>query len=172
MIMRMRDVDFEAFCRRMFASRMANRLGLVNKPQTKSEMLAIAQNLGRVFDEVWRPLSARAGDLVINSGFRTVAVNRAMKGVASSAHMLGLAVDIESATVGNLELARLAVDHVATFDQIILEFHTPSDPSSGWVHIGLAIHEPRREVMRRVHVYDEVTKRRKARYFAGLVEEV
>jgi hypothetical protein len=168
----LRDVDFETFCRRMFASSAAARLGLVNKPSTKSEMLAIAQNLGRLYDEVWRPLTTRVADITINSGFRTPAVNRALKGAASSAHLLGLAVDIESAHIGNLELARLAVDVLETFDQIILEFHTPGDASSGWVHVGLAISKPRREVLRRSYVYDEKNKRRKARYFSGLVEEV
>jgi len=167
-----RDLGFEVFCRRMFSSNIATRLGIANKPQGAQARLAVGQNLGRVYDAIWCPLEQRVGNLVLASGYRTPALNRAIKGASpSSAHVLGLAVDVEAPDIGNLELARIAVDVVDDFDQIILEFHSPADPTSGWVHIGLAVTQGRGEVKRSVRVYDAKQKRRRVRYFPGLTEE-
>jgi hypothetical protein len=37
-------------------------------------------------------------------------------------------------------------DHL-DFDQLILEFHDPEDPMSGWVHVSLKEKENRRQVL-------------------------
>lgn len=84
---------------------------------------------------VLEPVRAHFGKPVrINSGFRSAALNRSVGGSASSQHMKGEAADIEIAGVSNYDLARYIRDNL-DFDQVILEFYTPGQSSSGWVHV-------------------------------------
>lgn len=77
----------------------------------------------------------------VNSGFRSVAVNAAVRGAKYSLHMLGLAVDFEIPGVSNEEIWRWIVEESGiAFSQCFLEFHHVGNPSSGWVH--LAIPDP------------------------------
>ena len=46
----------------------------------------------------------------------------------------GKAADIECPGTGNRHVAEWISDN-CTFDQIILEFHNPEIPDSGWVHV-------------------------------------
>ena len=71
--------------------------------------------------------------LVINSGYRSVALCEAIGSKATSQHAKGQAADIEIPGVDNLELAKYIQDTL-DFDQLILECYT-GDPSSGWVHV-------------------------------------
>jgi zinc D-Ala-D-Ala carboxypeptidase len=72
--------------------------------------------------------------VVINSGYRSPALNKAVQGSLTSQHCKGEAADIEIPGVSNYDLAIWIRDNLA-FDQLILEFYTPGDPSSGWVHV-------------------------------------
>ena len=70
----------------------------------------------------------------VNSGYRSLALNTAIKGAKSSQHMKCEAADYEIDGMSNRELAHWVADNLQ-FDQIILEFHNnPQDPNSGWVH--------------------------------------
>jgi hypothetical protein len=79
----------------------------------------------------------------ITSGYRCPALNRAVGGVASSAHLAGLAADFVCPKFGApLDVVRkLAASNLA-FDQLIHE-------GGRWVHIGLAADgvKPRRQVL-------------------------
>jgi hypothetical protein len=48
--------------------------------------------------------------------------------------------------VDNKELAKYIKNNLI-FDQLILEFYTPSDPSSGWVHCSYSKEENRKETL-------------------------
>ena len=107
----------------------ATRLGIDNTPQ--GEHLEAAKAL---FENVVQKVRDHFGPTVLNSGYRSPKLNEAVRGVATSQHCLGEAADIEVPGVANGDLAQWIVDNL-DFDQVILEFYTPGQPSSGWVHV-------------------------------------
>lgn len=68
-----------------------------------------------------------------SSFYRCLALNRALPSNDGSQHVKGEAADYEIPGLSNLELAKWCAEHLE-FDQLILEFHIPGDPNSGWVH--------------------------------------
>jgi len=107
----------------------ATRLGIDNTPQ--GEHLEAAKAL---FENVVQKVRDHFGPTVLNSGYRSPKLNEAVRGVATSQHCLGEAADIEVPGVANAELAEWIRDNL-DFVQVILEFYTPGEPSSGWVHV-------------------------------------
>jgi hypothetical protein len=107
----------------------ANRLGIDNTPE--GEHLEAAKEL---FENVVQKVRDHFGPTVINSGYRCPELNEAVRGSKTSQHCHGEAADIEVPGVANGELAQWIVDNL-DFDQVILEFYTPGQPSSGWVHV-------------------------------------
>ena len=72
--------------------------------------------------------------LHVNSGYRSIALNTAIKGAKNSQHVKCEAVDYEINGMSNRDLAKWVANNLQ-FDQVILEFHNNSqDPNSGWVH--------------------------------------
>ena len=72
--------------------------------------------------------------VLVNSGYRSLALNAAVKGAKSSQHLKCEAADYEIMGLNNRELAHWVAKNLL-FDQLILEFHNnPKDPNSGWVH--------------------------------------
>ena len=120
-------------------SQTAARRGIDNRPPPE----AVAA-LGRLCETLLEPVRARFGrPVLVSSGYRAPALNRAIGGAANSQHVRGEAVDIEIAGIANPALAVWIRDHLA-FDQLILEAHVPGDPQSGWVHLSLAHDRPQR----------------------------
>ena len=70
-------------------SAAAARLGLANVPTPEA-----MRNLEWLVHEVVDPLRARWPGVRVTSGYRSVAVNRAVGGVPGSLHLRGLAVDV------------------------------------------------------------------------------
>ena len=89
------------------------------------------------------------GRVDVNSGLRVLELNRAIGSGDSSQHVQGMAADIECPSISNMELAEWIRDNLE-FDQLILEFYTPSDPASGWVHVSYNKEENRKRVLRAV----------------------
>lgn len=115
--------------REMTLSQTAARQGIDNTPDDD----AVAA-LRAVCEHVLEPVRAHYGvPFSPSSGFRCLALNRALGSKDSSQHIKGEAVDLEVPGVPNYELAAWIRDNL-TFDQLILEFYTPGDPTSGWVH--------------------------------------
>ena len=110
-------------------SQTAERKGIDNTPE--GEHLEAAKAL---FENVVQPVRDHFGPTVINSGYRSPALNEAVGGSSRSQHCKGQAADIEVPGTPNAELAEWIVDNV-DFDQVILEFYTPGIPDSGWVHV-------------------------------------
>ena len=111
----------------MIFSEVAARLGLDNTPG-----LTVAANLKLVaaFMEKIRTLLCDKS-IVVHSGYRSVEVNQAVGGVATSAHCHGLACDFVCPAFGApAEVALAILKSDIGYDQLILEY--------GWVHIGLA----------------------------------
>ena len=55
-----------------------------------------------------------------------------------SQHAKGQAADFEIFGIANAELAKWITENI-DFDQLILEFHNPEEPNSGWIHCHIKI---------------------------------
>lgn len=110
-------------------SNTATRRGINNVPSEKHivAMKALAKN---IFEPVRvhfnKPIS-------VNSFFRSVALNKAIGGSATSQHCKGEAIDID-ATKGftNKQIYNYIKDNLE-YDQLIWEFGTDKEPD--WVHV-------------------------------------
>jgi zinc D-Ala-D-Ala carboxypeptidase len=107
-------------------SATAARRGLKNVPGP-AELDTLAATARRM-EEVRRLLGDRP--IIVLSGYRSPAVNRAVGGSPSSAHMTGHAVDFICPSYGTpAQIARFLAVNLKNFDQVIDEFDQ-------WVHIG------------------------------------
>jgi len=125
-------------------SSTAVRHGIDNNPN-KEQMI----NLVILTNCVLQKVRDAHGRVDVNSGLRVLELNRAIGSGDSSQHVQGMAADIECPAISNMELAEWIRDNLE-FDQLILEFYTPSDPASGWVHVSYNKEENRKRVLRAV----------------------
>lgn len=108
-------------------SRRARELGIANKMDAMH--IAAAKDLCKF---VLVPLRKKYGVIKITSGFRSKALNTAVRGETTSQHNQGKAADIVSATVRPLDLFKYIIHHLP-FDQCIYE--TDHDKGAIWVHV-------------------------------------
>lgn len=107
-------------------SQCAARNGVDNTPGA-----AVIENLERLCKDYLEPLRSYVGaPIIVSSGYRSPAVNQAVGGSKSSAHMFGLAVDIVVPGVSVREVCRRASLLRPQFDQIIDEF-------GAWAHLSI-----------------------------------
>ena len=110
-------------------SQTASRKGIDNTPG--EEHLAAAKEL---FENVVQKVRDHFGPTIITSGYRSPALNEAIGGSATSQHSKGEAADLEVPGVATAEVAQWISDNL-DYDQLILEFYTPGETNSGWVHV-------------------------------------
>ena len=122
-------------------SQAATRLGIPNSvPEDKILSLqALAEN-------VLQPVRDHFGPVIITSGYRSPELNEAIGGSSTSQHSQAEAADFEVIGVSNKEVAHWIADN-CLFDQLILEFYTPGDPNSGWVHCSFDLEVCRKQVL-------------------------
>lgn len=93
-------------------------------------------------EKVFEPLRAFLGQPIrINSGFRSIAVNRACGGSKTSQHCLGEAMDLHIGAKG----FNYIKDNLL-FDQLIWEFGTDKEPA--WVHVSYKKTGNRKQVLK------------------------
>ena len=115
----------------LLKSQTALRKGIDNKPADPS----VITNLQVLCEKVLQPVRDHFGKpVVINSGYRSPKLNKAIGGSNKSQHTKGEAADIEIPGLSNKELAEYIEDNLP-FDQLILVFYNGVDPNSGWVHV-------------------------------------
>ena len=107
----------------------------------------VVANLRRLarFNELVR-LELNGAAMVISSGYRCPALNRAVGGAANSAHLDGLANDFTAPAFGTpMEICQKLDKSYLQFDQLIYE----RAGSAIWVHLGIAAEGamPRRQVL-------------------------
>ena len=114
-------------------SNTANRLGLNNIPAVGSQARKNLEMTAKKADIIRDALGSA---LLVSSGYRAPAVNKAVGGVSNSAHVKGFAVDISSPEISDIELFKLCqkLKGKLNYDQLILEY--PERGASAWVHIG------------------------------------
>ena len=110
-------------------SQTAMRNDIDNSPNTEQIV-----NLTALCNCVLQPIRNEHGRVDINSGLRVLELNRKIGSSDNSQHVLGMAADIECPAVDNFELAKW-INNNLDFDQLILEFYTAGEPTSGWVHV-------------------------------------
>ena len=112
-------------------SQTATRLGIDNTP-TIDHM----ESLRAVAKKVFEPIRNRFGvPIAVTSGYRSKALNEAIRGSRSSQHCKGQALDIDADVYGrvtNAEIFHYIKDHI-DFDQLIWEFGDDKNPD--WVHV-------------------------------------
>ena len=121
-------------------SQTATRKGINNKPT-----LDHIENLTELCTQVLEPTRRNFGKpMVISSGYRSEELCEAIGSSKNSQHAKGEAADFEMFGVDNKELAKYIKNNLV-FDQLILEFYNPDDPSSGWVHCSYSKEENRKQ---------------------------
>ena len=126
----------------MLKSQTALRRGRDTSPEPKQ-----LENLLTLCEKVLEPIRVHwAKPVVINSGFRSLLVNRAVGSKDNSQHARGEAADIEIPGIDNLALYYWIAEEL-DFDQLILEFYS-GEPSSGWVHVSYVGDENRHQTLR------------------------
>jgi len=123
-------------------SQTAARLGIQNSPNPKQ-----IKSLRRVAENILEPVRKRFDKpFSPSSGFRCQELNKAIGSKPTSQHTKGEAVDFEIPGLPNRQVAEWIRDNLE-FDQLILEFHDPGEPMSGWVHVSLKEKNNRGQVL-------------------------
>jgi zinc D-Ala-D-Ala carboxypeptidase len=114
----------------MTVSNEAKRRGITNAPT--EEHLA---NMKKLAENVFQPIREHfKSPIRISSGYRSLALNKAIKGAATSQHCSGEAMDIDmdGTSITNAQIFNYIKDSLV-FDQLIWEFGTDKNPD--WVHV-------------------------------------
>jgi hypothetical protein len=91
------------------------------------------RRLAEMLEEVKTLLDGKP--IMINSGFRSKAVNDAVGSKDSSQHRVGCAADIRVPGLTPDQVVKAIIGSSIAFDQIIREFATPE--GGGWTHISV-----------------------------------
>lgn len=136
-------------------SESAKRLGINNYPSPE-----IINNLKVISEKIFEPIRANFRvPIIISSGYRSPALNRAIGGSSSSQHTMGEALDIDMDGnphgVTNADIFNF-IRTKMDFDQLIWEFGTDVNPA--WVHVSYKSKGPqRRQVLRARKVNGKTT---------------
>ena len=143
------------------ASDKARQLRIDNTPG--STALHALQRLAELMEQVRDVLGGVP--VLISSGYRSAALNAAVGGSATSAHLLGLACDFTAPAFGTPRaICEELIAAGLVWDQLILEHPTPAAPGGQWVHNGLPqLGKPRRQIL------TAIKRGGKTRYEIGLV---
>lgn len=121
-------------------STTAQQKGIKNVPSKEQE-----QNLIALIENVLDPLREAYGKpIVVTSGYRCLALNKAVGGASNSQHMTGQAADIrsvEDTVQENKKLFDLIQNLKLPFDQLIDEYNL------NWVHVSFSKRN-RRQVLK------------------------
>lgn len=148
--------------RELTRSDTALRLGIDNSP-TDIHL----NNLVLVCVHILEPVRKVFGPVRVNSGYRSLALNMAINPLITtlnklSKHCTGQAVDFEVDGISNVVVAEWVRDNIPEFQQLILEFYTPGQPNSGWVHAAYVVGGQTKECLTAVKVGGKTT------YLVGL----
>ena len=129
-------------------SNYAKQKGIKNKPNEEQ-----VENMKLLAEKVFEPLREWVdAPIKVNSMFRSLELNTAIKGSKTSSHMNGEAMDITSmGGKSNLEMFHWIKDNLE-FDQLIWEFG--KEPK--WLHVSYSAVKNRKQIL--------VTKKRGVYY--------
>lgn len=122
-------------------SSTADKLGIDNTPKEKYiqdnliELIEVLDGVREAWTVKCKENEWGSSAIVVNSGYRCEALNKAVNGSKTSAHSIGAAADIEPANGKNREFHRFVekylLDNHIPFDNLINEYNY------SWTHLGL-----------------------------------
>ena len=112
----------------LIKSDTAIRKGINNNPNAEQ-----IEKLKSLCENILQPIRDHFGRVKVTSGFRSVELCAAIGSSANSQHAKAEAADFEVIGTDNAELADWIHKNLP-YDQLILEFYTPGEPNSGWIH--------------------------------------
>ena len=121
----------------LIKSDTAIRKGINNNPNAEQ-----IEKLKALCENILQPVRDHFGRVKITSGFRSVELCMAIGSSANSQHAKAEAADFECVGVDNAELADWIKDNLP-YDQLIVEYYTPGEPNSGWIHCSYIPDQPR-----------------------------
>ena len=126
----------------LIKSDTAIRKGIDNNPNADQ-----IEKLKRLCENVLQPVRDHFGRVKVTSGFRSPELCLAIGSSVNSQHAKAEAVDFEVLGVDNAEVADWVYKNIQT-DQLILEYYTPGEPNSGWIHASWVEFNPRAQYLR------------------------
>ena len=115
----------------------AIRKGINNNPNAEQ-----VEKLKALCENILQPVRDHFGRVKVTSGFRNEDLCIAIGSSRNSQHAKAAAADFECPGVDNGELADW-IKRELPYDQLILEFYTPGEPNSGWIHCSYIEGTPR-----------------------------
>ena len=128
----------------LIKSDTAIRKGIDNNPNADQ-----IEKLKALCENILQPVRDHFGRVKVTSGFRSVELCTAIGSSANSQHAKAEAADFEVMGTDNAELADW-INKNLDYDQLILEFYTPGEPNSGWIHCSYTTDQPRKQFL---HAY-------------------
>ena len=122
----------------------AIRKGIDNNPNADQ-----VEKLKLLCENILQPVRDHFGRVKVTSGFRSPELCTAIGSSVNSQHARAEAADFECPGVDNAELADW-IHRELPYDQLILEFYTPGEPNSGWIHCSWIADQPRESFL---HAY-------------------
>ena len=124
-------------------SQTAERKGIDNTPSPEHQ-----ENLKLLCTHILQPIRDHFGKVVtVSSGYRSPALCEAIVSKTTSQHAKGQAADFEIFGLSNQELANY-IHSTLNYDQLILEFWSPENPNSGWIHCSYSKENNRKQYLR------------------------
>ena len=121
----------------LIKSDTAIRKGIDNNPNADQ-----IEKLKGLCENSLPPVRAHFGRVKVTRGSRRVGLCMAIGSSANSQHAKAEAADFECVGVDNAELADWIKDNLP-YDQLIVEYYTPGEPNSGWIHCSWIPDQPR-----------------------------
>ena len=121
----------------LIKSDTAIRKGINNNPNAEQ-----IEKLKLLCENILQPVRDHFGRVKVTSAFRSVELCLAINSSANSQHAKAEAADFEVIGTDNAELFDWIKNNL-TPDQLILEFYTPGEPNSGWIHCSWVADQPR-----------------------------
>jgi len=137
----------------LIRSDSAKRAGISNMPT-----LEHIANLKLLASKVFEPIRTHFNrPILISSGYRSIDLNKIIKGAQSSQHSTGEAIDID---MDGTEITNKQIfDYIKanlSFDQLIWEFGTDKNPD--WVHVSYeSTGKQRKQVLKAIKINGKTT---------------
>lgn len=125
-------------------STTATARGIDNTPDADT-----LEKMKYVANKIFEPVRSFIGMMInVNSFYRCIALNKAVKGASTSQHVTGEAMDLNCKGF-NKKMFHYILDHL-DFDQCIYEFGNDNEPD--WVHVSCKKIGNRHQALRSVKI--------------------
>ena len=116
--------------------------------ENQNPPLIVVTNLQLLVDNILQPIRTKLGySLHVNSGYRCLALNKAVGGAANSQHIIGQAADLVDNTNGNLYLFEAIKNSGLPFDLLITEC-PDANCVPAWVHVSYDATRSRKMILK------------------------